>query len=304
MSELQALNDRFRIPGAVELISDRGGLPALWIEGSDASHGASAIIYLHGAHVAAWRPQDHDHVLWLSAKSHWQPDKPIRGGVPLCFPWFGPHPSNPALPAHGFARLKPWTLRSVTTADDGITATFALDSDHATRALWPHDFSLTHHVSVGRTLGMALSVHNRGNAPFTFEQAQHTYFSVADVRQVAIRGLANTLYVDKVDAMKQKKQDGDISITAETDRVYLDTTGPVTIDDPAKRRRITVQKSDSQNTVVWNPWVAKAKAMPDFGDDEWPAMLCVETCNVAGGAVTLQPGETHIMGTQISVDRP
>jgi glucose-6-phosphate 1-epimerase len=300
---LQELNDRFRKPGTVEVIADRGGLPALWVAGSEASHGASAIIYLHGAHVAAWRPHDHEEVLWLSAKSQWAAEKPIRGGVPLCFPWFGPHSTNTSLPPHGFARLKPWTLRGIDQSADGITATFLLESDDATRAIWPHDFTITHHVTVGRQLGMAVAVHNKGNAPITFEEAQHTYFGVGDVRQVTVRGLTGKQYIDKVDGMKQKPQTGDITITAETDRVYLDTIDTVTIEDPVKRRRIGVKKSDSRNTVVWNPWIAKAKAMPDFGDEEWPTMICVETCNVGPAAVTLKPGETHLMGTQIGVEK-
>jgi glucose-6-phosphate 1-epimerase len=303
MSDWQELNDRIRKPGVVEVITDRGQLPALWVEGSQASHGASGTVYLHGAHVASWRPHDHEEVLWLSAKSQWQAEKPIRGGVPLCFPWFGPHPTNAALGAHGFARQKPWTLRGVELSAEGITATFVLESDPATRALWPHDFLLTHRVTIGGQLRMSLSVHNRGKTPLTFDEAQHTYFGVGDVRQVAVRGLAGSQYIDKVDGMKQKRQEGDITIAAETDRVYLDTDAAIVLEDPLKRRRITIRKEHSRNTVVWNPWVAKARAMPDFGDDEWPAMICVETCNVGPAAISLQPGETHIMSTQVSVER-
>jgi glucose-6-phosphate 1-epimerase len=298
----QQLNDRIRIPGVAEIITDRGGLAALWIQGSDASQGTAATIYLHGAHVASFHPHGGEELLWLSQKSHWMPDKPIRGGVPLCFPWFGPNAANPTLPAPGFARTRPWTLHSVEkNAEGGVSATLQLDSTTATRAFWPYTFTLLHRITVGRDLRMALEMHNHGKTPFTFEEAQHTYFAVGDVRQLAVKGLAGAAYIDKVDGQKQKRQEGDIAIAAETDRVYLDTAAPITIEDPLKRRRITVRKENSNTTVVWNPWIAKAKAMADFGDEEWPGMLCVETCNVGPAAVTLAPGQSHLMTTQIQV---
>jgi D-hexose-6-phosphate mutarotase len=227
--------------------------------------------------------------------------------VPLCFPWFGPRkdPAGnpvPGAPAHGFARLLPWSLDTLQKSPAGLVITLSLRATHAERETWPHDFLLRHHITVGRQLTMALELTNAGTAPFTAEEAQHTYFSVGDVRRCALHGLAGTRYLDKVDGAKEKTQDGPIAITAETDRVYLDTAAPVTVDDPVKRRRIRIEKENSAATVVWNPWVAKAKAMPDFGDDEWPAMLCVETCNVAAHALTLPPGRTHTMSTTITVE--
>jgi len=300
---LQELNDRFRIPGVAEIISDRGGLPAVWVEGSKASHGASATVYLLGAHVASWHPRHGEgaaDVLWLSGKSHWSEGKAIRGGVPICFPWFGPNKQNATLPAHGFARLRTWTLEAIATSSEGVTVTLVIKSDQATRALWPHDFLLRHHVTIGRELAMTLALTNTGKEAFVAEEAQHTYFGVGDVRQVRVTGLADVKYIDKVDGAKEKSQEGDITVTQETDRVYLDTTGPVRVEDPVKRRRITVKKEFSHNTVVWNPWIDKARAMADFGDEEWPGMVCVETCNVMPG-VTVKPGETHRMVTHIEV---
>jgi glucose-6-phosphate 1-epimerase len=299
MTDIQQLNDRLGIRGVAEVITDRGGLPAVWVEGR---HAAAGTVYLHGGHVAAWRPHGFDDVLWLSNASAWQPGKPIRGGVPVCFPWFGPNKNDPKAPAHGFARLTPWTLEAITHDPRGVTVSLATRSDDASRAAWPHDFLLRHRVTFGQTLRMALELTNTGNTPFTAEEAQHTYFSLGDVRQARVTGLAGVRYVDKVDGQKEKVQEGDITITGETDRVYLDTTAPTAIEDPSRRRRITVRKEGSRATVVWNPWVAKAKAMPDFGDDEWPGMICVETCNVGPFAVTLAPGQTHTMVAEISVE--
>jgi D-hexose-6-phosphate mutarotase len=124
---------------------------------------------------------------------------------------------------------------------------------------------------------------------------------LGDVRQARVVGLSGVQYVDKTDNLRQKTQGGDIHITAETDRVYLDTLGTVTVEDPVKKRRIRIAKEHSQDTVVWNPWVAKAKAMADYGDEEWPGMICVETCNVGAHAVALGPGQKDVMTARISV---
>jgi glucose-6-phosphate 1-epimerase len=307
MSEyLQQLNDRFRIPGVAEVVADRGGLPAVWIEGRPSvAHGAAGTVYLHGAHVASWHPYGTAEVLWLSHKSFWQSDKAIRGGVPLCFPWFGPRKDHPQSPAHGFARINPWQIESIDQTDQGIRVSLVLAANAATRAHWPHDFLLRHRITFGDHLIMALELTHPappGSPAFSAELAQHTYFSVGDVRQARIAGLSGTRYIDKTDALKEKVQGNEpITITAETDRVYLNTTAPITIEDPVHRRRITISKENSRDTVVWNPWIAKAKAMPDFGDEEWPAMLCIESANVGGNAITLAPGQSQTMTTRINV---
>jgi glucose-6-phosphate 1-epimerase len=296
MPTLAELNARHALPGAAQIIADRGGLPAVRIQ----TPAASGTVYLHGAHVAAWQPAGHEEVLWLSGKSLWQPEKPIRGGVPICFPWFGPRKDQPQSPAHGIARLRSWDLQSIIHEPAGITVTLALKSDDASRATWSHDFLLRHRITFGPQLTMTLELTNTGTSPLPAEEALHTYFSVGDVRQVRISGLDGANYLDKTDAAQQKNQAGDIAITSETDRVYLETLAAVTIADPVKRRRITIAKGNSRATVVWNPWIAKAKAMPDFGDEEWPGMLCVETCNVGPAALTLPPGQTHTMTARIA----
>jgi glucose-6-phosphate 1-epimerase len=301
MSELiEALNDQFRIPGVAEVIADRGGLPAVWVEGKGGE--ATGTVYLHGAHVAAWRPSGFDEVLWLSGKSMWADEKPIRGGVPICFPWFGPRKDDPKAPAHGFARLRRWGLESITQGTDGVTVVLALSADEGTHASWGGDFMLRHRVTFGCELMMSLELTNTGTVELVAEEALHTYFAVSDVRQVRVKGLAGARYIDKTDGFKEKTQEGDVTITAETDRVYMATTAETVIEDPGKKRQIRVKKEESVNTVVWNPWVAKAKAIPDFGDEEWPGMICVETCNVAGNAVRVAPGQTRRMAARIGAE--
>jgi glucose-6-phosphate 1-epimerase len=302
MASLTELNARFAM-GETRVVSANGGLPAVSVK---TKGGATGLVYLHGGHVAAWKPAGHEEVLFVSSKSSFENLKPIRGGVPICFPWFGPnkeHPNSPIHPMHGFARLRSWNLETIEESPSGITVFLSLRSDMSTRPAWPHDFVLRHRVTFGQQLKMALELTNTGSTPLTAEEAQHTYFSLADVRQVRVSGLEGKQYIDKTDGFAVKPQEGEIEITGETDRVYLDTTDEVTIADPGKKRWIRIRKDQSRATVVWNPWIARAKAMADFGDEEWPGMMCVETCNVGEAAVTVMPGKTHVMTTVVSVER-
>ncbi|MEX0777095.1 MAG: D-hexose-6-phosphate mutarotase [Phycisphaeraceae bacterium] len=263
-------------------------------------------VYLHGAHVAHWRPAGRQPVLWMSGQSWLEPGKPIRGGVPICFPWFGPKVNDLEAPNHGFARLRPWSLESVVRDGQGaVTVAMSLSSDRATRELWPHDFAARFTVSFSNTLEMSLAISNTsggGSGPAIFEEALHTYFAVGDVRQVQVSGLAGATYIDKLDATARKTLGpAPIIVAGETDGLYLNTTAACVLDDPSLSRRITVSKAGSNTTVVWNPWIAKSQAMPDFGDDEWPGMICIETANAADNRVNLPPGATHVMSARITV---
>lgn len=257
----------------------------------------NAEAYLHGAHVTQFQPRGEEPFLFLSAASHFAPGKPIRGGVPVIFPWFGPREGRPDSPAHGFARTLSWDVESLTSDEAGnVSITLRLDSNDTTRAHWPHEFVLRHRIAFGAKLDMQLEVENTSSAPIVFDEALHTYLAVSDVRNVSVTGLENAAYLDKVDAFQRKQQSAEpIRITGETDRIYLDTRATCVLDDPGLSRRIAVEKSGSDATVVWNPWIAKARAMADFGDDEWPAMLCIETANTGEAAITLAPGATHTM---------
>jgi len=288
------------LPAGVTLDEGRGGLPRLTV----ATDLCTAELYLHGAHLCHWQPRRHPHpVLWMSQASLFETGAPIRGGVPVCFPWFGPNAAGPAAPAHGVVRIAEWALDRVETERDGTTAiVLSLASDAGTRAAAPQDFSLAYAVRLGEALSMALTVTNPAGAPLTFEEALHTYFTVSDVRQVSVEGLAGATFVDKTDGGKRKTQDDPvITISSETDRLYLNTATTVTLTDPGFGRRITVSKTGSLSSVVWNPWIAKSRAMPDFGDDEWPAMICIETVNALDNAVTLRPGASHTMTAAISL---
>jgi glucose-6-phosphate 1-epimerase len=287
-------------PSGVRLEPGPGGLDRLTI----ATPACTAELFLHGAHVCRWQPAGHPHpVLWMSQASRFEPGAPIRGGVPVCFPWFGPRAGDPSSPPHGFARTRPWTLDAVTTGPGGETEVrLSLQADSATRAILDQDFSAVFALRFGATLGMALTVTNTGPEPFRFDEALHSYFAVGDVRQVRIDGLHGATYLDKTDGGLRKTQsEAAVIVSAETDRLYLGTETAVTVTDPVLGRRIVIEKTGSLATVVWNPWVAKSRAMPDFGDDEWPGMLCIETVNAADNAVVLAPGGTHTLSATVSV---
>jgi glucose-6-phosphate 1-epimerase len=288
-----------QLPPGVTLDRGSGNLGRLRID----TPAARAEIYLHGAHLTHWQPAGHKPVIWMSRQSQFAPGKAIRGGVPICFPWFGPKADDAAAPIHGLARLHTWTIESVTRNAAGVvTATLRLTSQVAPQGPWPGEFVLRHRVIAGPTLTLELLLES-GATAISAEEAFHTYFAVGDVRQVQVSGLAGATYIDKADGFKRKTQGGEpITIAAETDRAFFGTTTASLLHDPVLRRNIRIEKSGSRTTVVWNPWIAKAKAMPDFGDDEWPQMICIETANAKEDQVKLPPHAQHTMRAVISVE--
>lgn len=251
---------------------------------------ATAEIYLQGAHVAAYKPSGARPILWMSAKSLFEESKPIRGGVPICFPWFGAHASDPKAPAHGSARLQAWDfLSAVSNPDESMTVCLGAAID---------GFSVTFAVTVGAKLTMELNVSlpDDANQSHCFEAALHTYLSVSDIHAVSIEGLESSDYIDKVGGTTPTAAEGKaIRFSAELDRVYQNTAATCVLRDPGFGRTIIVEKQNSLSTIVWNPWIAKSARMPDFGDDEWKEMLCIESANVGECAITLSPGQTHAM---------
>lgn len=274
------------------------GLQALRLRAS----GSEALVYLHGGHVAAFRTEQHGELLWTSAHAVYAAGKAIRGGVPVCFPWFGAHATRSELPAHGFARTRAFRFEGSELRGDEVVAALVLESTADTRAAYPHDFQARLLVSVGRTLRVAFEVENRDAAPLDYELALHTYLTVSDVRDVELRGLEGARYDDKVSGARAVvEKQAALRFVGETDRVY-DSTSSVTVDDAGLQRRLRIDKGASATTVVWNPWIDKARRMADFGDDEWPHMLCVEAANTGPQRVQLAPGARHTTSTTISAE--
>jgi glucose-6-phosphate 1-epimerase len=295
--EIEALNNRFGIPGKASVVEGNGGLPKVVV----ATPAAAGEIYLHGAHVTGWEPRGAGPVLFLSAESRWEAGRAIRGGVPICFPWFGGKADDASAPAHGFVRTKAWELESITQHGESIAVCLFTQSSAETKRWWPADFRASLRATFASELKLELDVRNLGATPIRFEEALHTYLRVGDIQQARVEGLDGVAYVDKTDANSQKKQQGTITIVSETDRVYLNTTSALELHDPVLGRRIRAAKAHSLTTVVWNPWVAKAQALADFGDAEWKEMICLETCNVGDFAIELTPGQSHVMEAILQV---
>ena len=284
----------------VRCVNGEGDLPCLEIK----TDLAEARVYLYGAHVTHFQPHGQKPVLFMSEKALFQEGKPIRGGVPVCFPWFGPREGDAASPIHGLVRLQTWEVTSIRFAKDGaVDIVLRLGPTEFSNKVWPVQFSVEYHIHVGLELKLMLRTTNTDSKPFTIQEALHTYLAVGDVRNVSVSGLENAAYYDKVDGMQRKTQNSPtLAFTGETDRLYINTTTDCTLRDPVLGRQIIVSKQGSESTVIWNPWIAKSAAMADFGDDEWPSMLCIETVNAADNSVTIQPGQTHEMQARIRVE--
>jgi glucose-6-phosphate 1-epimerase len=296
MSAVEELDRRFGIPGVARICEGNGGLPRIQITGSR----AEGEMYLHGAHVTSWKPVGNDEVLFLSTKSRWQEGHAIRGGIPICFPWFRTKADDPKAPAHGFVRTRTWQLESIVEDNSGVCVSMSIESDEQTRRWWPADFHLLHRVVFSPELILELICTNTGKTGLRFEEALHTYNRVADVANVRLQGLDAVHFLDNTDSNTEKVQRGDVKIASATDNAFLGTQNDVDLIDPELRRHIRLQKANSLTTVVWNPWREGAARLSDLGDGEWTQFLCVEASNILTASASLAPGEEHKMTAVLS----
>lgn len=296
--DVAQLREHFALPGVLDFHETPSGL----IYAAVTAPHASATVYLQGAHVAHWQPAGQGPAIFVSRKSELAPGKPIRGGVPIAFPWFANRHDGKAGPSHGFARIQPWTLAFAALAGDDLHLTFTLGPTEMSRELGFDRFRLAYQLTIGRALTMQLTVANDSDKPLVFEEALHTYYAVADVHEATVTGLEGITYLDKVDNFQAKTQQGVVTITGPTDRVYLNTAATCVLHDAAGKRRFTVAKTGSNTTVVWNPWESGAAKLPDMEASEWHEFLCVETVNAATNSVTLAAGASHTMRAHVSVE--
>lgn len=292
-------------------LQQRGELPVLVI----ANAHATATIALQGAQVLEFTPRSEPPVIWLSGEAAYRRGQSVRGGIPLCWPWFGALERNPAAvqamvakegvvessdhPAHGLVRDRDWTLQSIDEREDCTEVTMGFVTDHLLQARWPHAAALTLTVRVGRTLQVTLAMRNLGHDTLTVTQALHSYLAVSDVDRVAVTGLEGTRYLDTLDRWVERQQQGEIRFTGETDRVYLDVPSTVRLRDEGWERSIDLRATHSASAVVWNPWAAKAARLSQFAPEAWRGMVCIETANVMGDCVTLAPGTSATLGVEI-----
>jgi glucose-6-phosphate 1-epimerase len=297
MLAVEELERRFGIPGVARICEGNGDLLRIQITGSH----AEGEMYLHGAQVTSWKPAGNDEVLFLSTKSPWQEGQAIRGGIPICFPWFRAKADDPKAPAHGFVRTKIWQLESIVEDGTGVVVSMSTASDEAARRWWPAEFRLVHRVTFGSELRLELVCTNTGKTPLRFEEALHTYNLVGDVADVRLQGLDRSHFLDNTDSNKEKTQLGDVTVASQTDNAFIDNQNAGDLLDPKMHRRIRLQKANSSTTVVWNPWHDGAGRLRDLGEGEWKQFLCVEASNILGASVSLAPGEEHKLTAVLSV---
>ncbi|MCC6917451.1 D-hexose-6-phosphate mutarotase [Nitrosomonas sp.] len=282
------LNRNYGIGKQVVFTEGEGGLPFVHVS----SDKASALISVYAGQVLAYRPKGvQDDLLFLSKRAYYQPGKAIKGGVPVCWPWFGPDPEGLGRPAHGFVRNRMWdVIESSTTPEGDIRIVLGLTGTEETRSIWPRSFILRLEITIGDTLNLELVTRNSGSQACTITQAFHTYFSVGDIHQTHVSGLENTRYIDKVDDNLEKNQTGAVTINAEVDRIYQSVGSDLIIHDIAHKRRIYITSKGNRTAVVWNPWAKISVEMADLEDDDYLHFICVETTNAAIDRVHIQPG--------------
>jgi glucose-6-phosphate 1-epimerase len=297
---LSELNQRHAIGNHVQFKEIAAGM----IIAEVANQHALANIALQGAHIATFQPRGEEPVIWLSPYAKFAPGKSIRGGVPVCWPWFGAHKTDSKLPSHGYARTVPWDVLETKALPDGSTfLRFGLIENDTTRAQWPHLSTVRLEVTVGKTLRVELITTNTDTKSFELGEALHTYFQISDVAKITVHGLDNCAYLDKVQNFARFTQKDGIVIESEVDRVYINTAADCVIEDEGLKRAIRIAKQGSMSTVVWNPWTEKADKMGDFGENGHRGMVCVESGNAMGNVVVLAPGETHNLVAVYSVEK-
>jgi glucose-6-phosphate 1-epimerase len=265
---------------------------------------AHATISTYSGQVLSYRPKDQQHdLLFVSDKAYYEDGKAIKGGIPVCWPWFGPDPDDLGRPAHGFVRNRQWSVSASESLADGSTrVVLSLTDNDATREIWPHPFRLDIEITVGDSLRVALLTHNSGDQSVTISQALHSYFQVGDIGQVRVLGLDGTDYLDKVDGAARKTQAGPVTIAGEVDRIYTGVTGEQVIDDESLGRKVHITSRGCSTAVVWNPWADIAASMGDLDDDDYRKMICVETANAGPETVEIAAGDEYRLEAEYTIE--
>jgi glucose-6-phosphate 1-epimerase len=289
--DTESLNKKFAIGSELIFEQLASGITLIEID----TPLATATISLEGGQVVTWHPKSQaEPVLWVSKLAHFVPGKAIRGGVPICWPWFGAHPTNPKLPSHGYARITPWQVRVTEILSDGtLRICLTMGENELAKLHWPQQVVLTIEVIVGDTLTIKLTSTNESSQNITLTEGLHTYFNVGDVSTTRVHGFDGVEYVDLTRNNARHVQNGPITFEAELGRIFLNSQESCVIEDQAFRRRINVEKQGSLSTAVWNPWSETASTISDLGADGWRNMVCVEGANALDNTVTISPNASH-----------
>jgi glucose-6-phosphate 1-epimerase len=290
MMTIDKLNEKFGIKDGIEFEKRKNDLIFLKISNKY----ANAEVCLYGAHITSFIPHGSRDVLWMSPASYFEAGKPVRGGIPVCFPWFGPHQTDPAKPQHGFARLMFWELTEIITALNGETrVSLQLCSSAITNNYWPSGFCAELIMVVGKTLKVSLKVTNTSDKQFNYSCALHSYYNIADIRHIAIDGLSGTLYHNHLQPGEFFQESGKLEIQQAETRHYHNTAAACVIEDPIFNRKILAAKSGSKVTTVWNPGESACTAIADLPDDGFKYFICIEAVNSFEDIIILNPGQSH-----------
>lgn len=298
-TSLNDLNERFGKGDGLRFFAGPGGLPSVQMA---CEHGVGEAT-LRGAHVLSWVPTGHVPVLWTSETAVYEPNVPVHGGVPLCWPWFGQHPSKPSHPIHGFAKLYAFDVAGTyALVDGGYGIRLVLRDLPEMRNEWPGSFELTVTIEMGAALRIELTTHNTSGAPARYGAALHSYLHIGDSARLHVDGLTGCDYLDKVANFARATQHEPVRIDGETDRVYLAAVETCVAHDPVLARRIVVEKAGSATTVLWNPGPRKAAAMEHFADHGYRNMVCIEAANAFDDQFDLPDGGRHSLATTIHAE--
>lgn len=259
-----------------------------------------AAFSLHGAHLIHFKTKQQAPLIYLSKTTHFNHSKAIRGGVPICWPWFGNTAESKSknLPSHGFARISKWTISNLKDTAQGVDIEFSLTANVETMAMWNHDFNLTLKASLSDHVELTLSTENTGNTDFTYSGALHTYLHVENSKNCSVNGLAAS-YKDSLDNGTRKNNDQILIINDVVDSIYDANEQQIVVTESGSHRKITVDNEGNDSVVVWNPWIEKAKAFADMPDDGYKTMLCIESAITAEQGIVVKAGQTHLLKTVI-----
>ena len=273
-------------------------------------HG-NALISLHGAHVMSWVPSGQRDVFWLSPASLPEPEA-IRGGVPVCWPWFAKQGQTSRAAQHGPVRNLTWQIRAIhTSTDDEVSLTFEpviLSPSLLAAAGVPVDLRVSLQVTLGEVLQQTLHTRNLGNQAFELSQALHSYYAVSHAQRIAIDGIQGLTYTDRLRDLAQDVQSAPFGLDQACDRTYehplevpASCSHRYTLVDPDWQRRIVIDVDGSRSVVVWNPGRENARLMPDVPDAGWPDFMCIEAANAGPDVIRLEPGEEHALTQHLRV---
>jgi glucose-6-phosphate 1-epimerase len=293
--DINQLNANFGIPGQIDFINGSGNLPFIKVYNPC----ATALVSLLGGQILSYKPvTESDDMFFLGKLSAYEDGTAIRGGIPVCWPWFGPDPKGLHRPNHGFVRNHFWRVVQTASTPTETTITLQFSDSQKAERTWKHPFTLLLTLNIGETLSLQLTTHNSGGKPFAITQAFHTYFNVSNINRIQVLGLEDCRYFDKLDQGKEKQQTGSVMITGAVDRIYEDIDNHVMLNDPGFNRRIEVNSQHCRTGVVWNPWT---KAMTDLEPDDYQRFVCVETGNIAFDLIQIPPGGEHRLLTNFRI---